>query len=195
MVKRVDGAQRELNVTLGVDMIENFQRYIGNVLHIHVFVDHDDALGEHSLTERPDGAHHFSSLSRIRFADRDNHQVVEDAFDGKIDVDQFGNGEPHERKKNAFDRFAHIGVFHGRLANDGGGIDRIFAMRDAGQVEYGVKIFEGIETGVIAEGTFGTEFVDIDVAFEDDFAAGGDFKGYRLTLHEFNGGGAEESGD
>jgi len=41
----------------------------------------------------------------------------------------------HQRQENALDCFAHPGVFLRRLADDGGGVDRVFAVRDAGDVE------------------------------------------------------------
>ena len=41
-------------------------------------------------------------------------------------------------------------------------------MRDAGDVEDRILVFERVEAGVIAEGALGAEFVQIDVAFEDD---------------------------
>jgi hypothetical protein len=195
VVERIDGAECELDVALGIDVVENFQRDVGEILHVYIFVDHDDDLGEHGLAKRPDGVHHFASLTGIGLADGDDHQVVEDAFDGKIDVDQFRYGETHQRQKDALDGFAHVGVFHGRLADDGGGVDGIFAVRDAGDMEDRVEIGERVEAGVVAEGAFGAEFVEVDVALEDDFAGGGNFEVDGLALDEFDGGGAEESGD
>ena len=152
-------------------------------------------FGEHGLSERPDGVHHFAGLAGIGLADGDDHQIVEDAFDGQIDVDQFRDGEAHERKEDALDGFAHVGVLHGRLADDGGGVDGIFAVGDAVHVEDGVEIFERVEAGVVAEGAFGAEFVEIDVAFEDDFAGGRDFQIDGFAFDEFDGSGAEEAGD
>ena len=46
-----------------------------------------------------------------------------------------GDGQPHQRQEDALDRLAHLGVFLRRLADDGGRVDRVFAMRDAGDVE------------------------------------------------------------
>ena len=195
MVERVDGAESELDVAFGIDVVEDFEGDVGDVLHIDVFVDHDDALGEHGLAERPDGIHHFAGLSGIGLADGNDHQVVKDAFDGKIDVDQFRDGEAHQREEDALDGFAHVGVLHGRLADDGGGVDGIFAMRDAGDVEDGVEIGEGVEAGVVAEGAFGAEFVEVDVAFEDDLAGGGDFEVDGFALDEFDRSATKESGD
>jgi hypothetical protein len=62
-------------------------------------------------------------------------------------------------------------------------------------VEHGIEVFERVEAGVVSEGAFGAEFVEIDVAFEDDLARGGDFEVYGLALDEFDRSGAEEAGD
>jgi hypothetical protein len=40
---------------------------------------------------------------------------------------------------------------------------------------------------VVAEGAFGAELVELDVAFEDDFGVGGDFEVDGLALDEFDG--------
>jgi hypothetical protein len=58
-----------------------------------------------------------------------------------------------------------------------------------------VEIFERVEAGVVAEGAFGAEFVEVDVAFEDDFAGGGDFEVDGFALDELDWRGAEEAGD
>jgi hypothetical protein len=41
----------------------------------------------------------------------------------------------------SFDGFAHVGVLHGGLTYDGGGVDGIFAVGDALHVEDRVEIF------------------------------------------------------
>ena len=46
-------------------------------------------------------------------------------------------------------------------------------MGDAAQVKDGIEIFQGIKTSVIAERAFCAEFVEIDVAFENDFCSAG----------------------
>ena len=106
-----------------------------------------------------------------------------------------GDRELHEREENALDGFAHPGVFHGRLADDGGGVDGIFAVGDAGDVEDGIEIFERVEAGVVAEGAFAAEFVEIDVAFENDLRVGGNFEVHGLALHQLDRLLAEEAGD
>ena len=56
-------------------------------------------------------------------------------------------------------------------------------MRHAGDVKDGVLVFERVEAGVIAEGAFGAEFVQIHVAFENDLGMGWDFQIDGLALH------------
>ena len=68
-------------------------------------------------------------------------------------------------------------------------------MRDAGDVKDRIFIFERVETGVVAEGAFGAEFVEIDVAFENDFGVGGNFQIDSFALHQFHRLLAEEAGD
>ena len=75
------------------------------------------------------------------------------------------------------------------------GVNRILAVRDAAQMEDGIEIFERIKTGVIAEGAFGAEFVEVDVAFENDFGAGGNFEIDGFAFHQLDRFLAEEAGD
>jgi len=49
VVERIDWAKSELDVALGVDVIEGFERDFGDRLHVDVFIHHDNALGKHRL--------------------------------------------------------------------------------------------------------------------------------------------------
>ena len=179
----------------GSMLLADAQGDFGEVLHVAVFVDDDDALGEHGLAHGPDAVHDFARVAGVALADGDDHQVVEDGLDGQIDVDDLGEGELHERQEDALDGLAHPGVFHGRLADDGGGVDGVFAVGDAGDVEDGVVLGHGVEAGVVAEGAFGAELVEFDVAFEDDFGVGGDFEVDGFALDQLDGLLAQEAGD
>ena len=152
-------------------------------------------LRKHGLAETPDGAHHLARVARIRLADRDQHQVVEDAFGRHAHVADFGNLHAHQRQENPLDGLAHVEIFHGRRADDGGRVDGIAALGDAGDVEDRVLIGERIVAGVVAERTFGAEFAQFDVAFEHDFGIRGHFEIDRLALHHFDGAAAQEAGD
>ena len=74
--------------------------------------------------------------------------------------EQSADGE-FERQEDAFDGLAHPAVLHGWLADDGSGVDRVFAVGDATHVEGGVEIFERVETGVVAEWSFGAQLVEV----------------------------------
>src|SRR5581483_1259478 len=166
VVERVHGAEDELDIALGINVVQSFQDDLAGILHVDIFIHHHNAFREHRLAEGPDGVHHFAGLAGIGLADGDDHQVVKNAFDGEIDVHELGNGETHERQEDAFDGFAHPAVFHGRLADYGRRVDWVFAMRDTGDVKNWVQVFQGVKAGVIAERTLGPELVQIDVAFE-----------------------------
>src|ERR1051326_8431421 len=195
MVERIDWSQRELNIALRIDVIQNPQRHISEILHVDIFIHHYDAFREHRLPERPDGVHHFARLAGIGLPDRNNHQVVEDALNWQVDVNQFRDRELHHRQEDAFDRLAHVSVFLRRLADNGRSINGIFAMRDATQMKDRVEIFQRVEAGVIAEGPFAAEFVEVNVAFENDFAAGGNFEIHGFALDEIDRAAAQEAGN
>src|ERR1035437_6939661 len=95
VVERVDGAEGELDVALGVDVVGYPQDDLGNILDVAVLVDDDDDFGEHGLAERPDGVHHLARMTGITLADGDQHEVVKDGFDGEMDVDDFGDLHLH----------------------------------------------------------------------------------------------------
>src|SRR5579863_85270 len=195
MVERIDRTEGELDVALRIDVVEDLQCHIGQILHVNIFIHDDDALREHGLSERPDGIHHFARLTGVRLLDRDDHQVMEDAFDRQIDVDQLRDGQLHQRQENTLDRLAHVGIFLRRLADDGSRVNGIFAVRDAGDVEDRIEIFKRIETGMVAERSFGTKFIEMYVPFEHDFTGCRNFEIDGLTLDEINGGAAQKTGD
>ena len=83
---------------------------------------------------------------------------MKDTLGRQIDVDDLRDGELHQRQKDALDGLDHPRIFHRRLADDGGRVDGIPAVRDAGDVEDGVFVFHGVEAGLVAEGTFRAQF-------------------------------------
>ena len=89
-------------------------------------------------------------------------------------------------KKDALDRLAHVGIFLRRLPHDRGRVDRILAVRDAGDVKDGIQIFERVEAGVIAERALAAKFVEMHVAFEHDLAGGGHFEVDGFALHQID---------
>ena len=134
-------------------------------------------------------------MARVGFADRYDHQVVENAFGGQVDVDDLGHGELHEGEEDPLDGFAHPSVFHGRLADYRGGVDRIFAVGNAGYMEDRVVVFHGVETGVVAKGAFGAQFAEVDEAFENVLGVGRDFQINGLGADKLDGLLAQEAGD
>src|ERR1035437_1311278 len=120
---------------------------------------------------------------------------MKDGFDGEMDVGNFGDGHAHGGEEDALDGLAHPSVLHGRLADDGGGVDGVLAMGDAGEMEDGVLVGEGVEAGVVAKGPFGPQLAQLDVAFEDDCGVGGNLEIDGFALNDFDGGASQEAGD
>ena len=81
-------------------------------------------------------------MTWVRLADGDDHQVVKHAFNRQVHIHDFRQREPHQRQEDALHGLAHPCVFHGRLADYGGGIDRVLAMGDARNVKDRVLIFQ-----------------------------------------------------
>ena len=134
-------------------------------------------------------------MAGIALADGDDHEVVEDALGGEVDVADLGDGELHERQEDALHGLAHPGILHGRLTDDGGGVDGVLAVGDGGEMEDGVLVLHGVEAGVVAEGAFGAELAELDEALEDVLGVGGHLEVDGLGLDELDGLLAEETGD
>ncbi len=120
---------------------------------------------------------------------------MEDAFRRQADIHDLRNGETHERQKDALHGLAHPCVFHGGLAHHGGGKNRVLAVRDRGQVEDRILVGHGVEAGVVAEGTFGAEFADLDVALQHVLGMRGYLQIHSLALHQFQRRLAQEAGN
>ena len=63
----------------------------------------------------PDAVHDLTRLARVALADGNDHEVVEDRFDGEVDVDDFWQRKAEEREEDALDGLAHPCVFLGGL--------------------------------------------------------------------------------
>src|SRR6266568_4012266 len=154
MIERIDGPECELDIAFWVDIVCNAQDHFADVLHVAVFIHHDYALGEHRLTQGPDGVHHLACVAGVTLLDRNKHEVMEDTFDGKIDVNNLRNGHLHCGQEDTLDSLTHPRIFHRWLADDGCGVDGIFPMRDAGEMEDGIFVRHSVEAGVVAEWAF-----------------------------------------
>ena len=64
------GTKGELDVSFGVDVVGGAEGDLVQVLNVAVFVDDDDALGEHSLAEGPDAVHYLACVASVGLADR-----------------------------------------------------------------------------------------------------------------------------
>ena len=95
------GPLHDLDVARRVDVRAGDPGHLGLVLHVHVLVDDDDALGEHELPEPPERAHDLPRVPGIALVDRDEHDVVEDAGRRKVHVDDLRQRLSDERQEDA----------------------------------------------------------------------------------------------
>ena len=167
-------------------MVKSLESHFAQILHVHVFIHHDNALGKHRLSQRPNRIHHLARLAWVRLLDGNDHQVVKYAFQRQVDVREFGNRKLHQRQEDSFDCLAHPTIFHGRLADNRRGIDGILAMRDAGHVEDRVLVLQGVKPGVISKGTLRAQLVQMNVSFEDDFGGGRNFQVQGFAFHQLD---------
>ena len=72
--------------------------------------------------------HDFPRVSGIRFADRNQHQVVKNAFRRHAHVANLGQLHAHQGEKDALDRLSHVVVLHGRRADDRRRVDRLLTL-------------------------------------------------------------------
>src|SRR5579862_108426 len=186
MFELVHRPQGELNVALGVDMVQGLPSHFAQVVDVNVVIHHYNAFGKHGARQSPNRVHHLAGVPGETFANGDNHQVVKDAFGGYVDVHHFRHLLTHKGQEYTLDGVPDPIIFHGRRAHDGGNINRIAAARDAFDVEGGKLVFQRVIAGVIAKRPFDSNVIQIDITFEDELGVGRDFQIDRLALHQFD---------
>ena len=99
--------------------------------------------------------------------------LVEDAFRRQREVHDLGEVHLEDGQKEFHGRAADVEVFHRRDADNGGGINGVFAVRDGGDVEDGIRLGQGVVAGVIAERAFIAQRLSrVNVAFDDEVGVG-----------------------
>ncbi len=116
----------------------------------------------------------------------DDDAVVEDAFKGKFDIDDFGENRPKQRQEQVLRRLSEKTVFHWRPPDNGCGVDRLFAPGDALHMKYRIHVRKRVVAGMIAERTFFAEFVRFHIAFKNKVRIGGHKNIAGKAGHEFH---------
>lgn len=96
MVELVERAFDDFEVADGVDRGAGAEADFLVVVRVHVVIHDDDCLGEHRLAEAPNAVHDLACVAREGFLERDDHEVVERAPWGEIDIDDFGELFAHD---------------------------------------------------------------------------------------------------
>ncbi len=154
MIQRLHRPQDELDISLGVDVVQHLPGDLREVPDVHVPIHHHDHLGEHGLSRPPDGVHHLPGMARVLLIDGHDHQIMEDPLERHVEVHHLGELFFHQGEEEAFDRRPHKAILLDRLAHDDGLVDGTPPVGDTGQVEDRKLVREGIEAGMIAERPF-----------------------------------------
>jgi len=102
-------------------------------------------------------------------------EVVEDAFGRQREVHDLGEVHLEDGQEEFHGRATDVEVFHRRDADDGGGINGVFAVRDGGDVEDGIRLGQRVIAGVVAERAFVAQRLGrVNVAFDDEVGVGGE---------------------
>ena len=134
MVEDVDRAVNDLAVALRVAVAEQVEQHVLLVMHVDVLVHHDDELRERHLPRAPDRMHHPPRLEGVLLLDLHERAVVEHAADRQGVIDDVRDEHAQQRQENALGGLTQEIVLHRRLADNGGGVDGVLAVRDRGHV-------------------------------------------------------------
>ncbi len=154
MVERIQRAIREFEIALCIDVVEYPPGDHRKILERNVIVDHYNQLCVHELAHAPEKMHNLARLAGVALADRDEHAVMEDAFERHVDVRNLRAELLKEGQKEPFGRLGKETVFFGRNADDGGRVNRGFTPRHPLEMENRVVVGQGIEARMVAEGPF-----------------------------------------
>ncbi len=112
---------------------------------------------------------------------------MEDAFGRQRDVHDLREVHFEDRQEEFHGRAAHVEILHRRDADDGGGIDGVFAVRDRGDVKDRIRLGQRVIAGVIAERALVPQrLARIHVAFDDEVGIGRHFQIVGLALDELD---------
>ncbi|OPZ81423.1 MAG: hypothetical protein BWY76_03038 [bacterium ADurb.Bin429] len=139
--------------------------------------------------------HHLARMAGKLFFDGDDGQVVKDAGDGQVQVHDLRQHHLHQRQEEALGDFAQVTILHRRPADDSGGVDGIFPMRDGGDMEDGVVVRQRVVSGVVAERSFPAALAGVHVALDDEISVGGHLQVVRQALHHLHRLAAQEAGE
>src|SRR4029077_12623413 len=106
-------------------------------------------LGKHHLPHAPERVHDLARMGGVLLLDGDYRQVVEDAMNRQIHIDNLWEGESQERQKYSFRSLAEISVLHGRTSDNRRRIKGFLLVGQTGDMKNGIVVGERVETGVI----------------------------------------------
>ena len=185
-----------MDISLGVDVVQYDPPRLLRILDVYLLVHDHDHLGQHHLAQPPQSIHHFVGVAGELLVDGYEYQIVEDAFRRHVIVDHFRQYQPRERQENALCGVPQPVVFHGGASDDRGGVDRVTSHGKRRDVEYRIVVGQGIEPGVVSEGTLAYKgFSRVHVSLQHEIGLGRDLQVNRDTLYQVNRPASQKSGE
>lgn len=165
-------------------------------MDIDILVHDDEVFGEHHLSHAPESVHDFVGLHGVGFPDADGDEVVEGAFGGEGDVHNFGEIHSQDREEEFDGGCSDVEVLHGWDADDGGWVGGISSVGDGRDMEHGVGLGQGVESGVIPERTLlSWGFGGVYIALDDDVGIGWHFQVDGFAFYEVDRFPSEVAGE
>src|SRR6266540_4099483 len=118
------------------------------------------------------------------------------AVDRQIHIDDFRQSYTQQWEEQSFSCFTEVAIFHGWPPDDGGRINGIISMSDAGHMKNRIIVGERVKAGVVAKRTLPTKLLGgSDVALDDDIRIGRDLDIDRDAFYQFNAFLAQKTGE
>src|SRR5581483_3093705 len=155
-----------------------------DVMDVYFAVYHDKDLCEGQLSHSPQSHHDLFSLPGVLLFDGYYSQPLEPSCRRHRKIHHFGVEHLYERQKSTLYHRTDVGVFQDGLAHHGRKVDWIAPSHYCCKGEGGVGFWRSVVSRMVSKRPLHSHVVWIDIAFQDNFGAGGNLQVYSLAFHE-----------
>jgi len=144
------------------------------ISYMNVAADYYYIFAEHHLPCAEKRTQHFHPLARIALLNTHYHQVVGNARGRHVELANLrGYCNFDGCKEYFFSSFSYPSILHGRHSYYCGGIDCIFSVGNAGDMEHRIEVGKRIKAGVITKRPLGDRgFGRVNISFYDEIRVG-----------------------
>ena len=168
---------------------------VAPVAAVDVVIDDYQVFGVAELAQvAPAAQHDAPRVPGVFFFDADHGDAVGAAFRRQVEIDDFRKLFLQQGDIDFVQGGGEDGGLVRRFAEVGAVVDRAVAQGGAFDGKHGKFRLAVVVAGVVAVGAFGRHVAGVDVAFEEDFRAGGGVQAAG-EAHHFAARAAQESGE